>query len=46
MRDLEELSTEEVAQVLALEPATARQRVQRARLMMRGFLSELAGVKP
>ena len=42
LRDLEELSTAEVAQVLGAEPATVRQRVHRARLMMRGYLSELA----
>ena len=46
LRDLEELSTAEVAQVLGVEPATVRQRVHRARLMVRGFLSELAGVQP
>jgi RNA polymerase sigma-70 factor (ECF subfamily) len=44
LRDLEELSTAEVAQVLDLEPATVRQRVHRARLMVRGYLSELTGV--
>jgi RNA polymerase sigma-70 factor, ECF subfamily len=43
LRDLEELSTAEVAQVLSLEPAAVRQRVHRARLMMRGFLSGLVG---
>ena len=46
LRDLEELSTADVAQVLGVEPATVRQRVHRARLMVRGFLSELAGVQP
>jgi RNA polymerase sigma-70 factor (ECF subfamily) len=46
LRDLEELSTAEVAHVLGVEPATVRQRVHRARLMMRGFLSDLAGAKP
>jgi RNA polymerase sigma-70 factor (ECF subfamily) len=45
LRDLEELSTAEVAQVLGIEPATVRQRVHRARLMLRGYLSALAGVK-
>jgi RNA polymerase sigma-70 factor (ECF subfamily) len=45
LRDLEELSTAEVAQVLGIEPATARQRVHRARLMLRGYLSALVGVK-
>jgi RNA polymerase sigma-70 factor (ECF subfamily) len=46
LRDLEELSTTDVAQVLGVEPATVRQRVHRARLMMRGYLSDLAGVEP
>jgi RNA polymerase sigma-70 factor, ECF subfamily len=43
LRDLEEMSTVEVAQVLAVEPATVRQRVHRARLMLRGYLSDLVG---
>jgi RNA polymerase sigma-70 factor (ECF subfamily) len=42
LRDLEELDTAEVAQVLGLEPATVRQRVHRARLMLRGYLASLA----
>ena len=46
LRDLEEMSTSEVALVLGLEPAAVRQRVHRARLMLRGYLSELAGAKP
>ena len=46
LRDLEELSTTEVAQVLGVEPATVRQRVHRARLLVRGYLSELAGGRP
>jgi len=46
LRDLEELSTADVAQVLGVEPATVRQRVHRARLMLRGYLSELVRVKP
>jgi RNA polymerase sigma-70 factor (ECF subfamily) len=46
LRDLEELSTSEVAQVLGVETATVRQRVHRARVMLRGYLSDLAGVKP
>jgi len=46
LRDLEELTTDDVAKVMGVEPATVRQRVHRARLMLRGFLSELAGVKP
>ena len=37
--------TAEVADVLGVEPATVRQRVHRARLMLRGYLSALAGVK-
>ncbi len=45
LRDLEELTTADVAQVLGVEPATVRQRVHRARLMVRGYLSELAGVE-
>jgi len=46
LRDLEEMSTAEVAHALGLEAATVRQRVHRARLMLRGYLSDLAGVKP
>jgi RNA polymerase sigma-70 factor (ECF subfamily) len=46
LRDLEEMPTAEVAQVLGLEPAAVRQRVHRARLMLRGYLSDLVGVKP
>jgi RNA polymerase sigma-70 factor (ECF subfamily) len=46
LRDLEELSTAEVALVLGVEPATVRQRVHRARLLVRGYLSELAGGRP
>ena len=45
LRDLEELTTADVAQVLGVEPATVRQRVHRARLMVRGYLNELAGVE-
>jgi RNA polymerase sigma-70 factor, ECF subfamily len=45
LRDLEELTTADVAQVLGVEPATVRQRVHRARLLVRGYLSELAGVE-
>ena len=45
LRDLEELETAEVAEVLGLEPAAVRQRVHRARLMLRGYLASLAGVK-
>ncbi len=45
LRDLEELTTADVARVLGVEPATVRQRVHRARLMVRGYLSELSGVE-
>ena len=43
LRDLEEMPTAEVAQVLGIEPAAVRQRVHRARLMLRGYLSEMVG---
>jgi len=46
LRDLEEMSTEEVATALGVTPAAVRQRVHRARLMLRGSLSDLVGVKP
>jgi RNA polymerase sigma-70 factor (ECF subfamily) len=46
LRDLEEMSTADVARALGIEPATVRQRVHRARLMLRGYLSDLVGVKP
>jgi hypothetical protein len=39
------LTTAEVADA-RLEPATVRQRVHRARLMLRGYLGALAGVRP
>jgi RNA polymerase sigma-70 factor, ECF subfamily len=42
LRDLEELSTAEVAEVLGIAPAAVRQRVHRARLMLRGYLEGLA----
>ena len=45
LRDLEELTTAEVAEVLGVEPATVRQRVHRARLMLRGYLGALAGAR-
>jgi RNA polymerase sigma-70 factor (ECF subfamily) len=41
LRDLEEMATAEVAQVLGIEPATVRQRVHRARLLLRGYLNHL-----
>jgi RNA polymerase sigma-70 factor (ECF subfamily) len=43
LRDLEELTTREVAELLGIEPAAVRQRVHRARLMLRGYLSDLVG---
>jgi RNA polymerase sigma-70 factor, ECF subfamily len=46
LRDLEELPTEEVAQALGVEPAAVRQRVHRARLMLRGYLNDLVRGKP
>jgi RNA polymerase sigma-70 factor, ECF subfamily len=46
LRDLEEMSTSDVADMLGIEPAAVRQRVHRARLMLRGYLTDLAGVKP
>jgi RNA polymerase sigma-70 factor (ECF subfamily) len=46
LRDLEEMTTEEVAELLGLTAAAVRQRVHRARLMLRGYLSDLVGVKP
>ncbi len=46
LRDLEEMSTADVAQALGVEPATVRQRVHRARLMLRGYLNDLVEVKP
>jgi RNA polymerase sigma-70 factor (ECF subfamily) len=41
LRDLEELSTADVAAALGVEPATVRQRVHRARLLLRGYLQHL-----
>jgi RNA polymerase sigma-70 factor, ECF subfamily len=46
LRDLEELTTAEVAELLGIDAAAVRQRVHRARLMLRGYLSDLVGVKP
>lgn len=45
LRDLEELETAEVAELLGLRTATVRQRVHRARILLRGYLSSLAEVK-
>lgn len=46
LRDLEELTTAEVADLLGIDAAAVRQRVHRARLMLRGYLSDVVGVKP
>jgi RNA polymerase sigma-70 factor (ECF subfamily) len=46
LRDLEELPTREVAEVLGVSEMAVRQRAHRARLMLRGFLSHLVGVEP
>jgi RNA polymerase sigma-70 factor (ECF subfamily) len=43
LRDLEDLSTAEVSEILGIEPAAVRQRVHRARLLLRGYLNALAG---
>ena len=45
LRDLEELDTAEVASVLGIAPAAVRQRVHRARLMLRGYLNDLVEEK-
>ena len=46
LRDLGEMTTAEVAEFLGIDAAAVRQRVHRARLMLRGYLSSLVGVKP
>ena len=43
LRDLEELPTAEVAELLGVDVAAVRQRVHRARLMLRGYLTDLVG---
>ena len=43
LRDLEEMPTADVAEVLGIEPGAVRQRVHRARLMLRGYLQEFIG---
>lgn len=45
LRDLEELPTAEVAEILGIAPAAVRQRVHRARLLLRGYLNELPEVR-
>jgi RNA polymerase sigma-70 factor (ECF subfamily) len=46
LRDLEEMPTAEVASALEVSHEVVRQRVHRARLMLRGYLSHLVGVEP
>jgi RNA polymerase sigma-70 factor (ECF subfamily) len=46
LRDLEEIPGAEVAAVLGVSGDVVRQRVHRARLMLRGYLSHLVGVEP
>ena len=46
LRDLEELSSEEVADVLGIDAAAVRQRVHRARLILRGALRSAMGGDP
>jgi RNA polymerase sigma-70 factor (ECF subfamily) len=45
LRDLEDMSTADVAEVLDIEPAAVRQRVHRARLMLRGYLQDVIGAQ-
>ena len=46
LRDIEELTTEEVAEVLDIDPAAVRQRVHRARLVLRGVIRRALGGEP
>ena len=46
LRDLEEMPTADVADALGIEPAAVRQRVHRARLMLRGYLAHLVEEQP
>jgi RNA polymerase sigma-70 factor, ECF subfamily len=43
LRDLQELSSAEAAAILRVDERTLRQRLHRARLMLRGYLGALAG---
>jgi RNA polymerase sigma-70 factor (ECF subfamily) len=45
LRDLEEMPTAEVAELLGVGADVVRQRVHRARLMLRGYLGRRAGAK-
>lgn len=46
LHDLEQLSTSEVARILNIEPSAVRQRVHRARLILRGLLATLVEGTP
>ena len=46
LHDMEELDTEQVAQILALQPGTVRVRLHRARLMLRKEFGSLARALP
>ena len=46
LRDLENLPSKEVAEVLGIDAAAVRQRVHRARLMLRGFLQDAVSTGP
>jgi RNA polymerase sigma-70 factor (ECF subfamily) len=45
LRELEELDSEEIAAILGMEVAAVRQRVHRARLMLRSRLNQLIGAE-
>jgi len=45
LRDLEELDSEETATILGVDASVVRQRVHRARLMLRARLNQLIGVE-
>jgi RNA polymerase sigma-70 factor (ECF subfamily) len=45
LRDLEELDTEEAATILGVDVTVVRQRVHRARLMLRARLNQLMGAE-
>ena len=46
LRDLEEMTSNEVAALLGITTAAVRQRVHRARLLLRGYLSHLSRETP
>jgi DNA-directed RNA polymerase specialized sigma24 family protein len=43
LSDLQELPSREAAAILGIDAAALRQRVHRARLMLRGYLDTVAG---